>query len=122
MIELQEISLCLKLYICTTKGFILDSVNDKKNLNKATGILVIKNDRGLHTRPSTEVVKCSASFKSDIKLTYKKTTVNGRSLLGILMLAAEKGAKIKITAQGEDAQAAVDALLSLGDRCFNIKY
>lgn len=100
----------------------MDSVDDKKNLKKVTGTLVIKNDRGLHTRPSTEVVKCSASFKSDIRLTYKKTTVNARSLLGILMLAAEKGAKIKITAQGDDAEEAVNALLSLGDRCFNIKY
>lgn len=87
-----------------------------------TGIFIVKNDRGLHTRPSTEVVKCSASFKADIRLTYKKTTVNARSLLGILMLAAEKGAKIKITAQGADAKEAVDALILLADKCFNIKY
>lgn len=100
----------------------MTSTTDKKHLKKVTGTLVIKNDRGLHTRPSTEVVKCSTSFKADIKLTYKKVTVNARSLLGILMLAAEKGAKIKVTALGEDAKEAVEALVDLADKCFNINY
>lgn len=92
----------------------------KKNLAK--GIFTVRNDRGLHTRPSTEIVKCASSFKSDIKLSYQKMDANAKSLLGILMLAAAKGARIKITAVGEDADQAVTSLLELAQKQFNIKY
>lgn len=97
-------------------------VDKPKKDKKVSGVFIIKNDRGLHTRPSTEIVKCASQFKSDIKLKYKKTTVNARSLLGILMLAAEKGSKIRITAIGDDAQEAVDALIDLADVSFHMKY
>lgn len=80
------------------------------------------NDRGLHTRPSTEVVKCASHFSSSIKLTYQKWEVNARSLLGVLMLAATKGSKIWITAEGEDAEEAVEALVALSQKNFNVKY
>lgn len=88
----------------------------------AKGVFIVKNDRGLHTRPSTEIVKCATSFKSEITLTYKKTNVNARSILGILMLAAEKGSRIKITAIGVDAQEAVDAMLHLASSSFYLNY
>lgn len=67
---------------------------------KAKDILVILNDKGLHTRPATELVKCASSFKSNIALSHQDLTVNAKSLLGILMLAAAKGSKIKIEAEG----------------------
>lgn len=89
---------------------------------KASGVFTIKNIRGLHTRPSTEIVKCASKFKSHIQLKYKKTTVNARSLLGILMLAAEKGSKITVTSVGEDAQEAIDALTALAEVSFHMKY
>jgi len=82
----------------------------------------IKNAKGLHTRPSTEIVKCATRFKSQISLTYRKTTVNARSLLGILMLAAEKGAKITVTASGEDALQAAEAMAELASQQFHMKY
>lgn len=82
----------------------------------------VLNDRGLHTRPSTEIVKCLARFKCDISLTYKKTTVNARSLLGILMLAAERGSKIGIIARGSDAKEAVSALMALANDSFHMTY
>ena len=88
----------------------------------AKGIFTVKNDRGLHTRPSTEIVKCATGFNSEIKLKYQKTETNAKSLLGILMLAAAKGSKIKITAYGEDAEEAVATLLALANCNFNIKY
>ena len=93
-----------------------------KNAVISKGSFKVKNDRGLHTRPSTEIVKCATSFRSDIKLTYQKTETNAKSLLGILMLAAEKGAKIKIVATGDDAEEAVNALLALAQNNFNIQY
>ena len=84
--------------------------------------MVITNDRGLHTRPSTEIVKLAAKYRSKIKLKYKKIEVDARSLLGILMLAAERGARIEVIAEGPDAQKAVNAMLILADRGFNIQY
>ncbi len=89
---------------------------------KAQGFFIVANDRGLHTRPSTEIVKCAAAFKSEVKLTYQKLEVSAKSLLGILMLAAAKGAKISVSAEGVDAEEAVNSLLNLASRNFNIKY
>ncbi|MDP1880925.1 MAG: HPr family phosphocarrier protein [Parachlamydiaceae bacterium] len=86
------------------------------------GKFVIKNDRGLHTRPSTELVKCASMFKSKILLYYRRHVANAKSLLGILMLAAEKGAKIKIEAEGEDAEQAVQSIIELAAHNFYIKY
>lgn len=92
----------------------------KKYVSK--GVFIVRNDRGLHTRPSTEIVKCAASFKAEVTLCYQKTEVNAKSLLGILMLAACKGAKVGVKAEGEDAEEAVSSLLSLAKNKFNIKY
>jgi phosphocarrier protein len=88
----------------------------------AKGKLVILNDRGLHTRPSTELVKCANHFKSHISLIYQKHVINAKSLLGILMLAAPKGAKIQVEAEGEDAEEAVQALIDLAKSYFHIHY
>ena len=89
---------------------------------KIKGKIIISNDRGLHTRPSTELVKCASSFTSQIFLSYQKLSVNAKSLLGVLMLAAKKGAKIQVEAEGEDAEAAISALTELACNNFYIKY
>ncbi len=82
----------------------------------------VANDKGLHTRPSTELVRCASTFKAQIFLSYQDLTVNAKSLLGILMLAAAKGAKILIEAEGEDAAEAIQSILKLAQNKFNIKY
>jgi phosphocarrier protein len=89
---------------------------------KSKGSFVIINEKGLHTRPSTELVKCASSFKAQIRLTCVEETVNAKSLLGILMLAAPRGSKIDIEATGEDAEEAVETILRLAQNKFNIKY
>lgn len=89
---------------------------------KVKGCFVVGNDRGLHTRPSTEIVKCATSFKSEVRLAYQKNQVNAKSILGVLMLAASKGAKVTIEAVGEDAEQAVSSLLLLARNNFNINY
>lgn len=91
-------------------------------IKKYKGSFTVQNARGLHTRPSTEIVKCLTRFKSDVILKYKSIKVNGRSLMGILMLAAEKGARIEVNAQGDDAEEAVLALQTLAREQFHIKY
>ncbi len=90
--------------------------------NKVKSSFVVMNEKGLHTRPSTELVKCASSFKSQVTLVYQNLSVNAKSLLGILMLAASRGSKIKIEAEGEDAETAVKAILDLAKNKFNIKY
>lgn len=90
--------------------------------HKAKGIFVVLNDKGLHTRPSTELVKCAAHFSAQVQLSYRDYAVNGKSILGILMLAAERGAKIMVEAVGDDAEQALEAILRLAQNKFNIKY
>ena len=97
-------------------------VDTKQKSLKVRGVFVVKNDRGLHTRPSTEIVKCASSFEADVRLVFQKTEVNAKSLLGILMLAARKGSKIKVIASGPDAEEAVSCLLELAKQKFNISY
>ena len=84
--------------------------------------MIILNDKGLHTRPATELVKCAQNFEAQIMLTYQGLNVNAKSLLGILMLAATRGAKIGVEAKGVDAEEAVDALTTLARNRFNIRY
>lgn len=89
---------------------------------KKKAVFVVLNDKGLHTRPSTELVKCAANYNAQVYLSYRNYVVNAKSILGILMLAAEKGAKVSIEAVGDDAQEAIDAILKLAKNRFHIKY
>lgn len=93
-----------------------------ENKIKAKGTFVVINDKGLHTRPSTELVKCATTFKSQVNLKYQKEIVNAKSLLGILMLAATRGSKIDVEAVGDDAEEAVETILDLAKNRFNIRY
>jgi phosphocarrier protein HPr len=92
------------------------------DIEKKTGSFIIKNDKGLHARPSTELVKCTAKFDAEITLTYQQMTVNAKSLLGILMLAAPKGSKVQIEAKGTDAKEAVKSIEELANNKFYIHY
>lgn len=71
----------------------------------------VKNKMGLHTRPATAIVKLLQSSKSRVEFTYKRETVNAKSILSILMLAAKKNSNITITCDGEDAQSTLDQLV-----------
>lgn len=80
------------------------------------------NDRGLHTRPSTELVKLASTYRADITLIYKKLRVNAKSILGIMMLGASKGSRVKVEAVGRDAQKAIDGLSDLAEKGFYMQY
>ena len=73
----------------------------------------IVNRNGLHARPAAEVVKAAAKFKSEITIMREDLEVNGKSIMGVMMLAAEFGATLIIRAHGPDAQQAVDAIAEL---------
>ena len=89
---------------------------------KIKDFFIVLNDKGLHTRPATELVKCATNYKSHVTLHYKNLSVNAKSLLGILMLAAARGAKIKVEVEGEDAEECIVALLDLAKKKFYMSY
>jgi len=73
----------------------------------------IKNADGLHMRPAMHFVDVASQFESDITVENGPTSVDGKSIMQMSMLAATCGTKLSIKAQGEDAQKAVDALVHL---------
>jgi phosphocarrier protein HPr len=75
--------------------------------------VTIANKNGLHARPAAEIVKTAAKFKCDITLVRDDLEVNGKSIMGVMMLAAEYGSSLLLRAVGPDEQAAVDALAVL---------
>jgi phosphocarrier protein HPr len=75
--------------------------------------VTIANKNGLHARPAAEIVKTAAKYKSDITLVRDDLEVNGKSIMGVMMLAAEYGSTLVLRADGPDAEAAVGALTKL---------
>jgi phosphocarrier protein len=73
----------------------------------------IVNKNGLHARPAAEIVKLAAKFQSEITIVKDDLDVNGKSIMGVMMLAAEHGSTILLRAEGPDADAALDALSTL---------
>jgi phosphocarrier protein len=73
----------------------------------------IVNPLGMHARPAAEFVKLANRFKATIKVRRGELTVNGKSIMGVMMLAAERGASVHILTDGEDAAEAMEALLAL---------
>jgi phosphocarrier protein len=70
----------------------------------------ILNKLGLHARPAAEIVKAASKFKSEITISREDIEVNGKSIMGVMMLAAECGSTILVRASGPDATDAVAAL------------
>ncbi len=73
----------------------------------------IVNRNGLHARPAAEIVKAASKFKCEITLVRDDLEVNGKSIMGVMMLAAEYGSTLTLRASGPDEDAALDALARL---------
>lgn len=73
----------------------------------------IVNKAGLHARPAAEIVKLAARYASDITVIREDLEVNGKSIMGVMMLAAECGSMLQLKAEGPDAAEALDALEKL---------
>jgi phosphocarrier protein len=73
----------------------------------------IVNKHGLHARPAAEMVKAASRYQSDITIARDDLEVNGKSIMGVMMLAAEFGASITLRANGPDADEALEALAVL---------
>jgi len=81
--------------------------------------LLIVNKRGLHARASAKFVQTVERFTSEVWVTRGGETVGGRSIMGLMMLAAAPGTTIKVSAIGPDAEAAITAITELVESKFN---
>ena len=79
----------------------------------ARATAVIMNRRGLHARASAKFVETAARFQCEVTVIKGDASVSGRSIMGLMMLAASLGSSIELTAQGPDASEAVQALVAL---------
>ena len=80
--------------------------------------VTISNKLGLHARASAKLSKLAGSFKSEIHLARNGRRINAKSIMGVMMLAAGLGSEVEIEAEGDDQNAALDALIAL----FNDKF
>ncbi len=80
--------------------------------------VTVRNYPGIHAHPAVLFVKRASLFKSEVSVSNGAVTVNGKSIMGVLMLAAETGVVLTIQAQGPDEREAVAALVQLVDSKF----
>jgi phosphocarrier protein len=80
--------------------------------------ITISNKLGLHARASAKLTKLAGSFRSEVHLSRNNRRVNAKSIMGVMMLAAGLGSEIEIETDGEDEQAAMEALRALVDAKF----
>lgn len=73
--------------------------------------VILANRHGLHARPAAEFVKLAGRYKSCVKLTKDDLTIDGKSIMGVMMLAAEQGSRLVLRIEGPDEEAAIDALV-----------
>jgi phosphocarrier protein len=78
----------------------------------------ILNKHGIHTRPATVFVENASKFECEVFLTYKGERVNGKSIMGLLILAVEPGATIELETDGPDEQDAMNKLVEIIDNKF----
>ena len=86
---------------------------------KADRTVEIVNIRGLHARASAKFVKLASNFDAEVRVSKDGQTVDARSIMGLMMLAAGPGCRIDIEADGPEAQAAVEALAALVESRFD---
>ncbi|WP_293459037.1 HPr family phosphocarrier protein [Phenylobacterium sp.] len=82
-------------------------------MSEANRTVEIVNKRGLHARASAKFVKLAGTFDAEVRVSKDGQTVDARSIMGLMMLAASPGCTIEIDAEGEEAEAAVAALVGL---------
>ncbi len=79
----------------------------------------IKNQLGLHARPAAQLVKVAAKFKSSVFIALDEHEVNGKSIMGVMMLAAAQGSQLMIITQGADEEEAMEAIIELIEAKFH---
>lgn len=80
--------------------------------------ITVTNQAGLHTRPASMIVRTAAKFKSDFYIQKDSYEINGKSIIGVMTLAAEQGSTLKLIFDGEDEAEAADAVVELFESSF----
>jgi phosphocarrier protein len=81
--------------------------------------VTIRNRSGLHTRPAATLVKVASRFKADFSILKDDFVINGKSIIGVMTLAAEQGSTLILRFEGEDEAEAATAILDLFERGFD---
>ncbi|MBP3191252.1 HPr family phosphocarrier protein [Natronogracilivirga saccharolytica] len=81
--------------------------------------VTVQNDAGIHARPASIIVKEASRFESDFHIHMYGYRINGKSILGLLTLAAEKGAELELETEGPDEEEAMNSLVSLFENSFH---
>jgi phosphotransferase system HPr (HPr) family protein len=100
--------LILKFYIEDSLSMVIKKVK-------------VKNEEGLHARPSSVLVKTASRFKSDFYIRMYGYKVNGKSILGVMTLAAECGSEMELLLEGPDEKEAADVIEKLFDNQFEME-
>lgn len=79
----------------------------------------VKNRLGIHARPSALLVQAAAKFSSDITFEKDGLSINGKSIMGVMMLAAEEGAVILVRADGDDEAVALEKMVEMVESIFD---
>lgn len=99
----------------------MDSANLKPDGNALERMLTVQNQMGIHARPAAMIVRVTNRFTSDVFFEKDDEQVNGKSIMGLMMLAAGKGSQIKALANGPDAGDCLTALEELFANKFDEK-
>ena len=97
----------------------MDSADLRSNGKTLERVFTVKNQMGIHARPAAMIVRVTNRFNSEIFFEKDDEQVNGKSIMGLMMLAAGKGSKVKFLATGSDAAAMLDELDALFARKFD---
>jgi phosphocarrier protein len=81
--------------------------------------VTVRNRSGIHTRPAATIVKTAARFKSDFTIVKDDMEINGKSIIGVMTLAAEQGSRMILRFEGPDEEEAAAALVDLFERGFD---
>lgn len=95
---------------------------DDGEAKRRVALVTIRNVRGLHARASAKFVKCAEGFDAVVSVSKDGQSVGGTSIMGLMMLAAGPGSKLALSAEGQEAEAAIAALVALvedgfGEEC-----
>lgn len=97
---------------------ILSKKKPSEDVQRCTGEVVIDNRNGLHARPAAMFVKISSRYRAEVWVEKDGERVNGKSIMGLMMLAAGKGSRLQIIAEGVDADKAVAEIKNLVETRF----
>ena len=97
----------------------MDSANLHPEGQNVEKILLVENQMGIHARPAAMIVRAANKFEADLFFEKDNEQVNGKSIMGLMMLAATQGTTMTITIEGEDAESAMHDIVSLFENRFD---